>query len=131
MEGNKDQEDYIRMKLKNYSWTNGAIDISNKSYKNKKFLYEGNKTKKDFRLNFRNTYKGILNNKKHSGDIGFILKKSYAKRMKGKDYGQDKDALVYLRKNINKKVKFNFSRLFGTVEEHKKDKTILKKYKII
>ncbi len=36
--GYKDQEDYIREKLKNYSWTNGVIDISNKSYKNKMFL---------------------------------------------------------------------------------------------
>ena len=51
--------------------------------------------------------------------------------MKGKDYGKDKDALVYLRKNIHKKIKFNFSRLFGTADEHKKNKAILKKYKII
>ena len=131
LEGNKDQEYYIRMKLKNYSWTNGAIDISNKSYKNKKFLINGNQTRKEYRLNFRNTYKGILNNKKHSGDIGFVLKKSYAKEMKGKDYGKDKDALLYLRKNISKKVKFNFSGLFGTPDERKKDKAILKKYKII
>ena len=131
LEDNKNQEQYIRMKLKNYSWTNGAIDIFNESYNNKKFLTEGNKTNKDFRLNFRNTYKGILNNEKHSGDIGLVLKKIYAKNMKGKDYGQDKDALDYLRKNINKKVRFNFSNLFGTPEEHKKDRTILKKYKII
>ena len=54
---------------------------------------------KDFRLNFRNTYKGILNNKKYTRDIGLVLKKMYAKNMKGKDYGQDKDALDYLRKN--------------------------------
>ena len=59
------------------------------------------------------------------------MKKSYAKEMKGKDYGKDKDALLYLRKNISKKVKFNFSGLFGTPDEHKKDKAILKKYKII
>ena len=131
LEDNKNQEEYIRMKLKNYSWTNGAIDISNKSYHNKKFLTEGNKTNKDFRLNFRNTYKGILNNKKYTRDIGLVLKKMYAKNMKGKDYGQDKDALDYLRKNINKKVKFNFSSLFGTDEEHKKDRIILKKYKIV
>ena len=129
--GHKDQEDYIRMKLKNYSWTNGAIDISNKSYKNKKFLINENQTTKDYSLNFKNTYKEILNTEKSPGNIASILKKSYAKEMKGKDYGRDKDALVYLRKNINKKVKFNFSRLFGTPEEHKKDKVILKKYKII
>jgi hypothetical protein len=51
--------------------------------------------------------------------------------MKGKDFGRDKEALVYLRKNINKKVKFNFDSLFGTPNEHKKDRAILKKYKII
>ena len=129
--GYKDQEDYIREKLKNYSWTNGVIDISNKSYKNKMFLTEGNKTTKEYRLNFKNTYKEILNTEKSPGNIALVLKRSYAKEMKGKDYGRDKDALVYLRKNINKKVKFNFSRLFGTPEEHKKDKVILKKYKII
>ena len=129
--GYKDQEDYIRMKLKNYSWTNGAIDISNKSYKNKKFLINENQTTKDYSLNFKNTYKEILNTEKSPGNIASILKKSYAKEMKGKDYGRDKDALVYLRKNIKKKVKFNFSRLFGTPEEHTKDKVILKKYKII
>ena len=129
--GHKDQEDYIRMKLKNYSWTNGAIDISNKSYKNKKFLINENQTTKDYSLNFKNTYKEILNTEKSPGNIASILKKSYAKEMKGKDYGRDKDALVYLRKNIKKKVKFNFSRLFGTPEEHTKDKVILKKYKII
>ena len=129
--GHKDQEDYIRMKLKNYSWTNGAIDISNKSYKNKKFLINENQTTKDYSLNFKNTYKEILNTEKSPGNIASVLKKSYAKEMKGKDYGRDKDALVYLRKNIKKKVKFNFSRLFGTPEEHTKDKVILKKYKII
>jgi|TARA_B110000483_G_C18053093_1_gene487337 hypothetical protein len=127
----EDQEDYIRMKLKNYSWTNGAIDISNKSYKNKKFLTEGNKTRKEYGLNFKNTYKGILKNEKHPKDIALILKKKYAKEMKGNDYGRDKEALVYLRKNINKKVKFNFNGLFGTPDEHKKDRAILKKYKII
>ena len=124
-------DDYIRMKLKNYSWTNGAIDISNKSYKNKKFLINENQTTKDYSLNFKNTYKEILNTEKSPSNITLVLKRSYAKEMKGKDYGRDKDALVYLRKNINKKVKFNFSRLFGTPEEHKKDKVILKKYKII
>ena len=131
LKGNKYQEDYIRMKLKNYSWTNGAIDISNKSYKNKKFLTYDNKTKKEYRLNFKNTYKAILNDEKHPANIGFALKKIYKKELKGKDYGRDKKALLYLRKNINKKIRFNFDGLFGTPDEHKIDRAILKKYKII
>jgi|TARA_B110000114_G_scaffold179660_1_gene214357 hypothetical protein len=131
LENNKKQEDYIRDKLKNYSWTNGSIDISNKSYKNKKFMLNENQSRKDYSLNFKNTYKEILNTEKSPGNIASVLKKSYAKEMKGKDFGRDKEALVYLRKNINKKVKFNFDSLFGTPNEHKKDRAILKKYKII
>ena len=37
----------------------------------------------------------------------------------------------YTRRNDNKKVKFNFDSLLGTPNEHKKDRAILKKYKII
>ena len=89
-----------------------------------------NQSRKDYSLNFKNTYKEILNTEKSPANIASVLKKSYAKEMKGKDFGRDKEALVYLRKNINKKVKFNFDSLFGTPNEHKKDRAILKKYKI-
>tara|TARA_B110000285_G_scaffold220570_1_gene272485 strand:+ start:495 stop:1382 length:888 start_codon:yes stop_codon:yes gene_type:complete len=127
LEGDENQEVYIRDKLKNYSWTSGHIDISNKSYKNKNFFINKNKSSKDYSLRLKNTYKAIKDNK---NSLSSILKKNYAKEMKGKDHGRDKDVLIYLRKNIKKKVKFNFSRLFGTTEEHKKDRAILKKYKI-
>ena len=141
----KYQEKYIRFKLKNWSWIEGSIDIYNKSFKNKNFLLDKVKTSGDERFITRYSAKALINNtaRKTSGSklidintkalgtiISDVVRKSYAKEMKGKDYGKDKDALVYLRKNIHKKVKFNFSRLFGTADEHKKNKAILKKYKI-
>ena len=47
-----------------------------------------------------------LENKSVGENIVDVIKQSYKKEMKGKDYGQDKDALVYLRKSIKKKIKF-------------------------
>lgn len=143
----KYQDDYIRFKLKNWSWIDGAIDIHNRSYKNKNFISGSDKTSGNKRFVTRFTAEKLINNraktkikrnklidtknKTAADNVSDLMKKSYAKEMKGKDYGKDKDALVYLRKNINKKVKFNFSRLFGTTDEHKKNKVILKKYKIV
>ena len=147
----KYQENYIRFKLKNWSWIDGSIDIYNKSFRNKNFLLDKVKTSGDERFVTRYSARSLINNKVKSliikkkrtkklidlenksvgENIVDVVKQSYKKEMKGKDYGKDKDALVYLRKNINKKVKFNFSRLFGTTDEHKKNKVILKKYKII
>ena len=147
----KYQEDYIRNKLKNWSWCNGGIDIHNRSYKNNNFLSKNHSTHAYYRFVTRYSARSLINNKVKSliikkkrtkklidlenksvgENIADVVKQSYKKEMKGKDYGQDKDSLVYLRKSIKKKIKFNFSRLFGTTEEKKKDRAILKKYKII
>ena len=131
----KYQDEYIRFKLKNWSWIDGTIDIYNDSYKNKNFFSNKVRSFRNDRLNTRFSAKALINNtvkknrvsklidiKTKTVDtiLSNVLKRSYAKEMKGKDYGQDKDALVYLRKNIHKKVKFNFSKILGTAEEHKK-----------
>lgn len=143
----KYQDDYIRFKLKNWSWTDGEIDIHNQSYKNKNFMSEVRVTPGNERFVTKLHHETLTNNKvKRTLKTGQLidakrktkiynlkdfLRASYAKQMKGKDYGKDKNALVYLRKNINKNIKFNFSRLLATTEVHKKNRYILKKYKII
>ena len=78
LENNKKQEDYIRDKLKNYSWTK-AIDI-NKSYKNKKFMLNENQSRKDYSLNFKNTYKEISKHRKISWQYCLCSEKKLCER---------------------------------------------------
>ena len=54
-----------------------------------------------------------------------MLRKNYAREVKGKIYGTNLKDLVYLRKKINPKIKFTFYKL------DKVEQKILKKYKII
>ena len=54
-----------------------------------------------------------------------MLRKNYAREVKGKAYGTNLRDLVYLRKKIDPKIKFTFYKL------DKAERKILKKYKII
>ena len=102
------QDHYIQRKLGRYEWFTAFIDIKNRI------------------LHSKSPFKTTRKDKKVYGDnLLEILNKSYERDTKGKEYGVDLEALLYLRKKISSKIKFNFYKLDKT------ETKILKKYKII
>ena len=105
---NNYQDRYIQEQLGNYEWFTSKIDIKNLLL-NSKTPFDV--TKKDIQI--------------HGDNLMKVLKRSYARDVKGKDHGVDLKDLLYLRKKIDSKIKFTFYKL------DKVEKKILRKYKII
>ncbi|WP_023648142.1 hypothetical protein [Candidatus Pelagibacter ubique] len=115
---NNKQDEYIQNKLKKYGWFSPKIDIKNYLL-DKSSIYKTTDKEIDYFSKF--SKKSITEVEK----IHEILRKNYAREVKGKIYGTNLKDLVYLRKKINPKIKFTFYKL------DKVEKKILKKYKII
>ena len=100
---------YIREKLKHWGWTGFSLDI-----------------KKPINFSPTKMISGIIQKipKSWLKEATFIAKKRVS-FLKSKIYGEDLEALIYLRNEINPKIKFTFFKLDKT------EKKILKKFSII
>jgi len=116
LKSNSSQSYYIREKLKN-AWADFKIDIK----KPKKFS-----ELKIFcaLLQKEMMKKGINHNLDTKKSIRHAIKKGES-YLKSKVYGEDLEVLIYLRNEINPKIKFTFARL------DKAERKILKKFSII
>jgi hypothetical protein len=116
LKSNSSQSYYIREKLKN-AWADFKIDIK----KPKKFS-----ELKIFcaLLQKEMMTKGINHNLDTKKSIRHAIKKGES-YLKSKVYGEDLEVLIYLRNEINPKIKFTFARL------DKAERKILKKFSII
>ena len=115
---NNKQDEYIQNKLEKYGWFSPKIDIKNYLL-DKNPIYKSTEEEK----NYLSKYNKI--NISEVEKIHEMLRKNYAREVKGKIYGTNLKDLVYLRKKIDPKIKFTFYKLDKT------ERKILKKYKII
>jgi hypothetical protein len=115
---NNKQDEYIQNKLEKYGWFSPKIDIKNYLL-DEKPIYKPTDKENNYFSKF--SKKNITEVEK----IHEMLRKNYAREVKGKIYGTNLKDLVYLRKKIDPKIKFTFYKL------DKIEKKILKKYKII
>tara|TARA_B110000503_G_C7131611_1_gene407013 strand:+ start:518 stop:1357 length:840 start_codon:yes stop_codon:yes gene_type:complete len=104
-----DQNFYLHKKFKHWGWLGFPLNIK----KQKKFS--------PVKL-----VSSVINNipKSWIKDVNLIIKKRI-RFLKSKIYGEDLEALIYLRNEINPKIKFTFAKLDKT------EKKILKKLSII
>ena len=115
---NNKQDEYIQNKLEKYGWFSPKIDIKNYLL-DKNLIYKPTEEEK----NYLSKYNKI--NISEVEKIHEMLRKNYAREVKGKIYGTNLKDLVYLRKKIDHKIKFTCYKLDKT------ERKILKKYKII